>query len=163
FNGQLQSTVSQYLGESRLTYSAPDPDLALYDIEKVEVAEGPQGTLYGAGSLGGVIRIMPRLPVPGEFSVSGTAAIGVTGNGLGGDGAVVANLPVGQRAAVRIVGYRILRPGYIDDVRRGLSDVNRTSVLGLRATFRMEFNDGLSIDAGIVSQDTGSRDGQYTD
>lgn len=39
FNGQLQSTVSQYLGESRLTYSAPDPDLALYDIAKVEVVE----------------------------------------------------------------------------------------------------------------------------
>jgi iron complex outermembrane receptor protein len=163
FNGQLQSTVSQYLGESRLTYSAPDPDLALYDIEKVEVVEGPQGTLYGAGSLGGVIRIMPRLPVPGEFSASGTAAIGVTGKNLGGDGAVVANIPIGERAAVRIVGYRIIRPGYIEDVRRGLSDVNRTSVSGVRATFRMEFSEGLSIDAGIVSQDTGSSDGQYTD
>lgn len=163
FNGQLQSTVSQYFGESRLTYSAPDPDLALYDIEKVEVIEGPQGTLYGAGSLGGVIRIMPRLPVLGEFSASGTAAIGVTGKKFGGDGAMVANIPIGGRAALRMVGYRILRPGYIDDVGRHLSDINRTSVSGLRATFRMEFRDGLSIDAGIVSQDTGSRDGQYTD
>ena len=163
FNGQLQSTASQYFGESRLTYSAPDPDLALYDIEKVEVVEGPQGTLYGAGSLGGVIRIMPRLPVIGAYSASGTAAIGVTGKNLGGDGAMVANIPIGGRAAVRIVGSRIVRPGYIDDVGRGLSDVNRTSVLGVRATFRMEFNAGLSIDAGIVSQDTGSKDGQYTD
>lgn len=163
FNGQLQSTVSQYFGESRLTYSAPDPDLALYDIEKVEVAEGPQGTLYGAGSLGGVIHITPRLPVPGEFTVGGTAAIGVTGDEFGDDGALVANIPIGERSAVRIVGYRILRPGYIDDLRRDLSDVNRTSVSGLRATFRMEVSDGLSVDAGIVSQDTGSRDGQYTD
>jgi len=163
FNGQLQSTVSQYFGESRLTYSAPDPDLALYDIEKVEVVEGPQGTLYGAGSLGGVIHIVPRLPAPGRFEVSGTAAIALTGDKLGNDGAIVANIPIGGRAAVRIVGYRISRPGYIDDVRRGLSDVNRTSVSGLRATFRMEFNAGLSIDAGIVSQDTASGDGQYTD
>lgn len=163
FNGQLQSTVSQYFGESRLTYSAPDPDLALYDIEKVEVIEGPQGTLYGAGSLGGVIRIMPRLPVLGELSASGTAAFAVTGRNVGGDGAIVANIPIGERAAARIVGYRIVRPGYIDDVGRDLSDVNRTSVSGVRATFRMEFNDGLSIDAGIVSQDTGSADGQYTD
>jgi len=163
FNGQLQSTVSQYFGESRLAYSAPDPDLALYDIEKVEVVEGPQGTLYGAGSLGGVIHIVPRLTVPGKFEVSGTAAIAVTGDTLGKDGAIVANVPIGGRAAVRIVGYDIIRPGYIDDLRRGLSDVNRTSVSGLRATFRMEFNAGLSIDAGIVSQDTGSRDGQYTD
>jgi iron complex outermembrane receptor protein len=163
FNGQLQSTVSQYFGESRLTYSAPDPDLALYDIEKVEVVEGPQGALYGAGSLGGVIRIMPRLPVPGEYSASGTAAIGVTGRNMGGDAAMVANMPIGSRAALRIVGYRIVRPGYIDDVERGLSDVNRTNVSGVRATFRMEFNEGLSIDAGIVSQDTGSKDSQYTD
>lgn len=163
FNGQLQSTISQYFGESRLTYSAPDPDLALYDIEKVEVIEGPQGTLYGAGSLGGVIRIMPRAPVPGKFSASGTAAIGLTGNRLGGDGALVANIPIGERAAARIVGYRIIRPGYIDDVRRDLPDVNRTSVSGVRVTFRMEFDPGLSIDAGIVSQDTGSADGQYTD
>jgi iron complex outermembrane recepter protein len=163
FNGQLQSTVSQYFGESRLTYSAPDPDLALYDIEKVEVVEGPQGALYGAGSLGGVIRIMPRLPVLGEISASGTAAIGVTGKILGGDAAMVANITIGGRAALRIVGYRIVRPGYIDDVSRGLSNVNRTSVSGVRATFRMEFNDGLSIDAGVVSQDTGSKDSQYTD
>ncbi|MDR7156711.1 outer membrane receptor protein involved in Fe transport [Sphingobium xenophagum] len=163
FNGQLQSTVSQYFGESRLTYSAPDPDLALYDIEKVEVVEGPQGALYGAGSLGGVIRITPRVPVLGEYSASGTAAIGVTGKNLGGDGAMVANIPVGERAALRLVGYRIVRPGYIDDVRRGLSDVNRTTVFGVRATFRMEFNARLSMDAGIVSQDTGSKDGQYTD
>nr|WP_246623542.1 TonB-dependent receptor plug domain-containing protein [Sphingomonas colocasiae] len=163
FNGQLQSTVSQYFGESRLTYSAPDPDLALYDIDKVEVVEGPQGTLYGAGSLGGVIRIMPRLPVPGELSVSATAAIGATGRKFGGDGAIVANIPIGGRAALRIVGYRIFRPGYIDDVGRALSDVNRTNVLGVRATVRMEFDDGLSLDAGIVSQDTGSKDSQYTD
>jgi iron complex outermembrane receptor protein len=163
FNGQLQSTASQYLGESRLTYSAPDPDLALYDIEKVEVVEGPQGALYGAGSLGGVIRIIPRPPVLGEFSASGTTGVGMTGNKLGSDGAIVANIPIGKRAAARLVGYRILHPGYIDDTKRGLSDVNRTSVSGVRATFRMKFNDGLSIDAGIVSQDTGSKDSQYTD
>lgn len=163
FNGQLQSTISQYYGESRLTYSAPDPDLALYDIERVEIVEGPQGTLYGAGSLGGVIRIMPRPPKLRELSVSGTAAIGVTGENLGGDGAMVANFPIGERAAVRVVGYRVLRPGYIDDVERGLSDVNRTSVSGVRATFRMEFNERFTFDAGLVSQDTASEDGQYTD
>lgn len=163
FNGQLQSTVSQYLAESRLTYSAPDPDLALYDIERVEVVEGPQGTLYGAGSLGGVIRIVPRAPVLGELSVSGTIGLGVTGSRLGNDEAVVGNIPLGDRAAVRLVGYRVVRPGYIDDVERGLSAVNGVSVSGMRATVRMQFDDGSSIDAGLVSQDTASEDGQYTD
>ncbi|MFL9840632.1 TonB-dependent receptor [Sphingomonas sp. ST-64] len=163
FNGQLQSTISQYFGESRLTYSAPDPDLALYDIRKVEVVEGPQGTLYGAGSLGGVIHIVPRAPVLGAFQARGTAALAVTDGKWGGDAALVANIPIGARAAARIVGYRIIRPGYIDDAERGLSDVNRTSVVGVRTTVRMAFSDGLSIEAGIVSQDTGSSDGQYTD
>jgi outer membrane receptor protein involved in Fe transport len=163
FNGQLQSTVSQYFGESRITYSAPDPDLALYDIERIEVVEGPQGTLHGAGSLGGVIRIIPRPPVVGELSVSGTAAIGVTGDRLASDGALVANIPIGERAAVRLVGYRIVRPGYIDDVKRGLSDINRTRVSGVRASFQMEIDDNVSIHLGLVSQDTASDDSQYTD
>ncbi|WP_163278767.1 Plug domain-containing protein, partial [Enterobacter hormaechei] len=48
FVGPTQATVGQYWGNSRITYSAPDPDLKLYDIGRVEVLEGPQGTLYGA-------------------------------------------------------------------------------------------------------------------
>jgi outer membrane receptor protein involved in Fe transport len=50
FTGPTQATVGQYLGDVRLNYNAPDPDLNLYDIARVEVVEGPQGTLYGAGS-----------------------------------------------------------------------------------------------------------------
>src|SRR5690242_8594523 len=56
FVGPTQGTVGQYWGNSRITYSAPDPDLQLYDVDRVEVLEGPQGTLYGAGALGGVVR-----------------------------------------------------------------------------------------------------------
>lgn len=163
FNGQSQATVSQYFGESRLTYSAPDPDLALYDIEKVEVVEGPQGTLYGAGSIGGVIRVVPRSPELGVSEYRGTAGIAATGNEIGGDAAVVANMSLGEHLAVRAVGYRITRPGYIDDTERGLADINRTGVSGLRATVRFEPRDGLSFEAGLVGQNTGSRDGQYTD
>src|SRR6478735_219841 len=51
FNGPSQSLVGQYLGDVRLSYNAPDPDVQLYDFKRVEVLEGPQGTLYGAGSL----------------------------------------------------------------------------------------------------------------
>ena len=65
FNGPTQATVGQYLGETRLNYNAPDPDLRLHDIERIEILQGPQGTLYGAGSLGGVIRVMPNVPRPG--------------------------------------------------------------------------------------------------
>jgi outer membrane receptor protein involved in Fe transport len=53
FPGSSPSLVGQYLGDLRLNYDAPDPDLRLYDMASVEVMEGPQGTLYGAGALGG--------------------------------------------------------------------------------------------------------------
>ena len=49
FNGPSQSVVGLYLGDVRLTYNAPDPDLALYDMDRVELLEGPQGALYGTG------------------------------------------------------------------------------------------------------------------
>lgn len=163
FNGKTQSTIGLYLGESRLIYSAPDPDLALYDIERVEVVEGPHGTLYGAGSLGGVIRITPSPPELGLTSLSATGALSLTGNELGGDGAVVANLAVGNNAAFRLVGYHARRPGYIDDIQRGIPDINRTAVSGLRATLRLQPTDQITIDFGVVGQNTGSKDGQYTD
>ena len=163
FNGQSQATVSQYYGESRLTYSAPDPDLALYDVRRVEVVEGPQGTLYGAGSLGGVIRIVPNAPEIGVTRLTGTAALNVTGNQIGGDGAIIANLGLGRDLAARVVGYRIVRPGYIDDPGRGVSDINRTKVTGLRADLRFTPDARWTIDIGVLGQDTASRDGQYTD
>ncbi len=62
FNGPTQATVGQYLGEVRLNYNAPDPELALVDVASVEVLEGPQGALYGAGSLGGIVRLVPVAP-----------------------------------------------------------------------------------------------------
>ncbi|MBS1240320.1 MAG: fyuA 14, partial [Proteobacteria bacterium] len=52
FTGPTQSTVGQYFGDLRLSYNAPDPDLRLTDLQRVEILEGPQGTLYGAGALG---------------------------------------------------------------------------------------------------------------
>ncbi|MGN6498535.1 MAG: TonB-dependent receptor domain-containing protein, partial [Tsuneonella sp.] len=162
FNGLTQATISQYLGESRLIYSAPDPDLALYDIERVEILEGPQGTLYGAGSLGGVIRLVPRPPELGQASLAATAGLALTGGEVGGDAAAVANLPLSQSSAARVVGYRSDQPGYIDDPQRGLSDINRTTITGIRATLAAEPAADVHVQAGVVAQDLASRDGQYT-
>ncbi|MFH7396949.1 TonB-dependent receptor plug domain-containing protein, partial [Pseudomonas syringae group genomosp. 7] len=53
FTGQTQSIVALYLDEVPITYNAPDPDLRLADLERVEVMRGPQGTLYGGGTIGG--------------------------------------------------------------------------------------------------------------
>ncbi|MGL1664234.1 TonB-dependent receptor plug domain-containing protein, partial [Vibrio parahaemolyticus] len=107
FVGPTQATVGQYWGNSRITYSAPDPSLRLYDVERVEVLEGPQGTLYGAGSLGGVVRVVPRAP---DLTAFGGQAWGgvqaVQHGGLGGDGGAILNLPVApDRAALRALFF----------------------------------------------------------
>ncbi len=66
FTGLTQSTVGLYLDLTPITYSAPDPDLKLIDIDRVEVLRGPQGTLYGTGPIGGVVRIVTRRPELGR-------------------------------------------------------------------------------------------------
>jgi outer membrane receptor protein involved in Fe transport len=164
FTGPTQATVGQYLGDIRLSYNAPDPDLRLYDIDSVEVLEGPQGTLYGAGSLGGIIRTIPKAPDPRESSVQAIAGFLVTQHGEpGGDIAGIANVPVGDGHAFRLVGYMISDGGYIDNPLRGQDDVNRVHVRGGRGTFRLDAGDDWTIDIGGVYQAITSDDAQYAD
>ena len=163
FSGPSQATVGQYLGDVRLNYSAPDPNLNLYDIGRVEVIEGPQGTLYGTGSLGGIIRLVPNPPNLGSNSGSLTAGLATTNQGgTGGDLAAMINLPlIPERIAVRAIAYRAINAGYIDDVGRGLKDINRTSIAGGRVTVRVTPGGNWTIDIGGGYQTIDIRDGQY--
>ena len=163
FNGPSQSTIGQYLGDARLTYNAPDPDLNLYDMDAVEVLVGPQGTLYGSGALGGILRLVPNAPDPSALAAS--VAVGgksIRHGGEGGDLAGMANVPVAPGVAVRAVGFWRHEPGYIDDPGRGLRDINRTTSFGGRLALHVDDRDGWTIDAGGAVQNIESRDGQYT-
>ncbi len=163
FNGPSQSIVGQYLGDARLTFNAPDPDLHLYDIQRVELLEGPQGTLYGTGSLGGILRLVPNEPDSSDPAAAASGGLLTTRyGGWGGDGSLMLNLPiVRDRLALRAVGYASVDAGYIDDVGRGLTDVNRTNVHGGRATLRWEPGDRWQIELGGLGQYIAGRDGQY--
>ncbi len=165
FTGPTQATVGQYLGDIRLSYNAPDPDLRLYDVDNVEILEGPQGTLYGAGSLGGIIRVVPKAPDPRAMSVQAIAGVSLTQHGdPGGDIAAIANVPVGDNGhALRLVGYMLSDGGYIDNPLRGQNDVNRVHVRGGRATFRINAGNDWTIDLGGVYQSITSDDAQYAD
>src|SRR3546814_4107467 len=90
-------------------------------VDNVEVLEGPQGTLYGAGSLGGIIRVVPNAPNPDAMILQAIAGASVTQHGdPGGDLGVIANLPVGESGhALRLVGYMLSDGGYIDNPLRG--------------------------------------------
>ncbi len=164
FVGPTQATVGQYWGNSRITYSAPDPDLRLYDIGRVEVLEGPQGTLYGAGSLGGVVRVMPRAPDLWRQTGSVWAGGQLVEHGdPGGDVGALVNLPIREGSlAFRGLAYAGVDGGYIDDRQRGLSDVNRVRTFGGRAALRWEV-DGWRFDLSGVGQRILGDDAQYAD
>ena len=164
FNGPTQATVGQYLGELRLTYNAPDPDLALYDVDSVEVLEGPQGTLYGAGSLGGIIRIQPKPVRLDAIEGMAIAGLGATAHGENStDIAAMLNLPlIADRVGVRMLGYRKIDGGYIDDLERGKPDINRTRTVGGRATVDARLG-AWSIAATASFQNIDSKDGQYAE
>ncbi|MBS0334526.1 MAG: TonB-dependent receptor, partial [Proteobacteria bacterium] len=115
--GRTQSMVGIYLDDVRLTYNAPDPDLKLVDVVQVEVLRGPQGALYGSGSLGGVLHVVTAAPDPGAYAASIATGGSVTDGGAPSNFLEgVVNIPAPwEGGAVRLVGYHELLGGYIDD------------------------------------------------
>lgn len=164
FSGPTQATTGQYLGDVRLNYNAPDPNLNLYDMQRIEVLAGPQGTLYGAGSLGGVIRIVPNAPDTRETFATVSANTAFTQHGgISRDGAGMLNLPLaGGRFAVRLVHFGGRAAGYIDSPARGLRDISGTTSYGQRLALRAEDLSGWALDFGVLFQNITSDDGQYT-
>jgi iron complex outermembrane receptor protein len=166
FVGPTQATVGQYWGNSRVTYAAPDPNLRLYDVSRIEVLEGPQGTLYGAGALGGVMRVVPHSPDPGVFEGSAWGGVKATQHGQPGlDGGLLVNVPLDQegKIALRAVAFGALEGGYIDDTHRGLNDVNDVRTFGGRAALRFAPTEDWTVDLNLVGQRIEGDDSQYAE
>ncbi|MBX7481943.1 TonB-dependent receptor [Qipengyuania qiaonensis] len=163
FTGPTQATVGQYLDDMRLSYNAPDPDLRLSDLERVEVLEGPQGTLYGAGSLGGIIRLVPNSPELDRQEFRASAGGALTQHGAGSaDASATANVPLAaERAALRITLDAVSEGGYIDKPVLGSENVNRTRILAGRAIARLELAPQWTLDAIGLAQSTHASDSQY--
>ena len=165
FTGPTQATVGQYLGDLRLSYNAPDPDLRLSDLERVEVLEGPQGTLYGAGSLGGIIRLVPNTPEIGVTSASAVVGGSLVQHGAAGaDANATVNLPLlRDSAALRFTVDAATHGGYIDKPLLGRENVNRTDILGGRAMVRVEAGPDWTVDLIGLGQSNRAHDSQYAD
>jgi outer membrane receptor protein involved in Fe transport len=163
FTGPTQATAGTYFGDVRTGYNGPDPNLNLYDLDRVEILEGPQGALYGAGSIGGIIRLSPRAPDLTGTAASFDTGVSSTSHGaMGYDVAAMLNLaPVEDRIAFRIVAYRNLQGGYIDDPGRGLSNINGTTETGGRLSIRLRPADGLFVDVSGIIQKNQQPDLQY--
>lgn len=163
FTGQTQSTVGLYLNRVPLTYSAPDPDLKLIDINRVEVVRGPQGVLYGTGPIGGVLRIVPEAPDTTNRLLTLSAGYADTrGGDPSGDTSLVGNLPVfNGRGAVRLVAYEEETGGYIDDEALNLRRVNNGRRSGGRLSYSFDLAPEWTLSGGGVGQQIKTEDTHY--
>jgi iron complex outermembrane recepter protein len=164
FTGRARSTVVTYLDDIPVNYNAPDPDFRLVDVERVEVARGPQGALYGAGALSGVYRIVTRKPDLGQWSAE-VRATGATTKGGGPSGALegYVNVPIwGDAAGLRLSAYQEVQGGYLDDIVQHRSNVDRTERRGGRLTLLAQPQEPLSITLTAATQSLRSEDTHYT-
>ena len=110
-----------------------------YDMERVETLRGPQGTLYGRNATGGVINVITAKPVMEEFQADAKLTYG-NYNTFKAKGML--NLPIGDRAALRVAGSLLQRDGYVDNLVTG-NDIDDRDLYGLRATLAVEPTDRL--------------------
>jgi iron complex outermembrane receptor protein len=153
----VKEQVGVYLDESVISMSLFTPDIDLFDLSRVEVLRGPQGTLFGSGSLSGTVRYISNQPTIGlSESVGELTLNSISDGGTGGSAKYAGNIPIGETAAVRVVAYYTGYGGFIDAVKPNLSideDVNGGDRMGLRLAFRFQPNSSLSITPRVLYQE----------
>jgi iron complex outermembrane recepter protein len=158
--GAINSSVATYIDETPYTSQGPfagsatiSPNLDSYDIARIEVLRGPQGTLYGANALAGLLKYVTNAPDPLAYSASAlvggsTVAHGGAGYELHG----MLNLPLSDVAAFRLVVGDTHFPGYIDDPGRGKTDINSTDRTTVRGSFLWQPSQDFSVRLNALYQ-----------
>jgi len=174
-----QPSVGMYLDELPITTIQGNIDVHMYDIARVEALAGPQGTLYGASSQAGTLRVITNKPELGEFSSSISVeanTINDGGTGYVGEGYV--NAPIGDNAAIRLVGWTRSDAGWIDNklgsrtfpghaddpaddvtltnTDKAEDDYNTIDVFGARAALRVDLNDNWTVTPTVMVQNSES-------
>ena len=113
----LAPNVALYLDEQPVSQPGRNLDVYAADLERVEVLSGPQGTLFGASSQAGTVRLITNKPALGEFQAKVKAGLAFTKDGESSQNIeAMINVPIGDSLAVRVVGYLDNQGGYIDNV-----------------------------------------------
>ena len=152
----VKEQVGIYLDESVISLSLFTPDLDLFDLNRIETLRGPQGTLFGSGSVGGTIRYITNQPKLDKVEGLVEGDINFIDGGSMGDsvkGAV--NVPLGSKLAARAVGYYTRYGGYIDALRPGGvidRNVNSGERYGGRLALRFEPTETISITPRVIYQ-----------
>ena len=145
----VKEQVGVYLDESVISLSLFTPNIDLFDMNRVEVLRGPQGTLYGSGSLSGTVRYITNQPdLESAYSAFEANYNVVDHGGSGWFGKAFTNQPLGDDAALRVVAYYDRTPGYMAAIQPDgsvNSDVNDGTTLGARVAVRLEPSDNLTI------------------
>jgi outer membrane receptor protein involved in Fe transport len=164
-------TVGTYLDEQPITTIQGAMDVHLYDIARVEALAGPQGTLYGASSEAGTLRIITNKPDPSAFKAEYQLEGNFVEHGQpGGIAQGFVNIPLSASAAVRLVGWYEHDGGYIDNVygtrtfpQFGVvinnaafakKDFNDTTIAGARGALKVDLGDSWSITPFLMAQST---------
>lgn len=164
-----QPSVGMYLDEQPITSIQGALDIHMYDIERVEALAGPQGTLYGASSQAGTVRIITRKPDPSGFASGySVEASAINGGGIGNVVEGFVNAPINDSAAIRLVGWEKHAAGYVDNVRgtrtfpssgitidnagRAEDNYNEADTYGARLALRLDLNDSWTITPAVMGQ-----------
>lgn len=178
-----QPSVGVYLDDQPVTTIQGPLDIHMYDIARIEVLAGPQGTLYGASAEAGALRIITNKPDPKAFAANYTLSTDkVAHGGIGDTFEGMLNLPISSNAAVRLVGWHEHDAGYIDNVAgtrtfpvsgitvsnadnctpsatlqcfgHARNDYNDVNTNGARAALKVDLNDDWSISPTLMGQQT---------
>jgi len=153
----VKEQVTIYLDESPISLSLFTPDVDLFDVSRVEVLKGPQGTLFGSGSLAGLVRYITNQPQIGvSESFAELTLSSISGGEIGGNAKVAVNAPLGDTAAMRVTAYHTQFAGYMDAVQPGggvNEDVNSGDRTGARLALRFAPNDRLTVTPRLLYQE----------
>ena len=181
YGGSLP-TVGTYLDDQPITTITGAVDVHIYDIERIESLAGPQGTLYGASSEAGTVRIITNKPdtshLYGAYNLKGSL---VAHGAAGYTAEAFLNAPISEKAAVRLVAWDVRDPGYIDNVdatrtfptsgacianfapapagcttspNQAKKNINTTDKYGARAALKVDLNDNWTVTPSLMGQKT---------
>lgn len=161
--GRTQSPVGIYFDNTRITYRAPDPDLQLVDMKSIEVLRGPQGALYGAGAISGILRMESRQPDPAAWSGSLLLSAETTTRGdPGSNTELTLNAPLIPGVfGLRGVIYDERTGGWLDNQATGGKNTNAARRRGARVSGLFALDDEWSVRASAINQQIDTRDAQY--
>ena len=152
----VKEQVGVYLDETPISLSLFTPDLDLFDLNRVETLRGPQGTLFGSGSIGGTVRYITNQPELGVVETKSEVDMNLVGeDSFGGHLKTAFNVPLGETAAVRMVAYGTKYAGFIDALREEggtKEDANNGRRFGGRLSLLFKPTDNISITPRIVYQ-----------